>query len=112
MDVKTVYPEKLDQRSIYKLVKSAEVHKMVDAAGSELEVVKYVIFDDTDSKTGEVKEVLTIETEDGEMFGTISPTFIREFKDIVKFFDGEVGNIKVITGTSKGGREFVTCSIA
>lgn len=112
MDVKTVYPEKLDQRSIYKLVKSAEVNKMIVAVGTEIEVVAYVIFDDIDSKTGEVKEVLTIETADGEMFGTISATFIREFKDIIKFFDGDVGNIKVISGTSKSGREFVTCSIA
>ena len=112
MEIKTVYPEKLDQRSVYKMVKSAEVQKMIDAAGSELEVVAYVIYDDMDNKTGETKEVVTIATADGELFGTISPTFIREFKDIINYFDGDAGNIKVISGTSKGGREFITCSVA
>lgn len=112
MEVKVAYPEKLDKRSIYKMVKSAEVQKMIDAAGSELAVVAYVIYDDVDAKTGEVKEVVTIMTADGELFGTISQTFIREFKDIIDAFDGDVGNIKVITGTSKNNREYVTCSIA
>ena len=112
MEIKTVYPEKLDKRSVYKMVKSAEVQKMTDAAGSELEVVAYVIYDDMDNKTGEIKEVVTIATADGELFGTISSTFIREFKDIINYFDGDAGNIKVISGTSKGGREFITCSVA
>ena len=54
---------------------------------------------------------IIIKTIDGEMFGTISDTFKREFGDIVGFFGDDVGAIKVISGKSKAGRNFITCSV-
>ena len=111
MELNKAFPTELDQRSIYKMMKSPEVKKMSDADGSVLEVAAWIAYTDADSRTGEVREILTILTTDGEMFGTVSGVFQREFKDLTKFFGDDVGAIKVFSGKSKAGRSFITCSI-
>lgn len=111
MELIKAFPAELDQRTIYKMMKSPDVKKMSDAEGSILEVAAWVAYNDVDSRTGEIREILTIQTTDGEMFGTVSGVFQREFKDIVKFFGDDVGSIKVISGKSKAGRNFITCSV-
>ena len=112
MEVIRAYPENMDKRMSYNLMNSNETHKMSDAEGSVLQVKAWVIYEDEDPRTHEVKKVCSIQTADDEIFGTISPTFIREFEKIVNFFGGDVGDIKVISGTSKNGRTFITCDIA
>ena len=111
MELIKAFPEELDQRTIYKMMKSPDVNNMSDAEGSVLEVAAWIAYNDTDSGTGEIREILTILTTDGEMFGTVSGVFQREFKDITKFFGDDVGAIKVISGKSKAGRIFITCSV-
>lgn len=111
MEVIKKFPETMDARTSYKMMKSPDVKKMSDAEDSILEVKSWVKYTDVDAKTGEMKEILTLETVDGEMFGTVSETFKREFDDIVAFFGDDVGAIKVISGTSKAGRKFVTCTV-
>ena len=56
-------------------------------------------------------KVLVIEAA-GEMFGTISKTFIREFTALVDEMGEDLGDIKIITGTSKKGRDYVSCELA
>lgn len=112
MEVIKMYPVELDKRASYKLMNSNETKKMSDADGSILEVVAWVIYSDTDNKTGDEKKVISLQTTDGEIFGTISETFIREFEKIAEHFGNDVGDIKVISGTSKSGRTFITCDIA
>ena len=111
MEVIKKFPETMSARNAYKLMKSPDVKKMSDAEDSILEVKSWLKYTDIDSKTGEVKEILTLETMDGEMFGTVSDTFKREFDDIVSFFGDDVGAIKVVSGTSKAGRKFITCTV-
>lgn len=111
MELIKAFPEELDQRTIYKMMKSPDVKKMSDAEGSVLEVAAWIAYNDTDSRTGEIRSILTILTTDGEMFGTVSGVFQREFMDITKFFGDDVGAIKVFSGKSKAGRNFITCSI-
>lgn len=111
MEVIKKFPETLDNRALYKLLKSPEVKKMSDADGSVLEVAAWIVYKDNDSRTGEQREILTISTVDGEMFSTVSATFMREFADIVKFFGDDVGAIRVISGKSKAGRTFITCTV-
>lgn len=113
MEVLKIYPSDLGKRESYRIMNSMETKRMMDAEGSVLEVVAWIIYeDDPDPKTGDVKKVLSLMTADGEIFGTISPIFITEFEKIVKHFGDDVGNIKVISGTSKSGRAFVTCTVA
>lgn len=111
MEIIKKFPEDLNNRAAYQMMKSPEVKKMKDATDSILEVAAWIKYSDIDTKTGEVKEILTISTIDGEMFGTVSATFQREFEDIVNFFGSDVGAIKVLTGKSKAGREFITCTV-
>lgn len=103
MNVIKQFPETLDKKTAYRMMKSPEVKKMVDAAGSILEVKSWLIFTDTNYS------VLTIETVDGEMFGTISESFMKAFEEITTFFGDDVGAIKVIARQSKAGRTYLTC---
>lgn len=111
MEVIKKFPADMDKRTEYKLCKSPEVRKMTEADGSVLEIKSWIKYTDVNNMTGEQSEVLTIETVDGEMFGTISGTFQREFDDMVNVFGDDVGMIKVFTGRSKAGRTFITCTI-
>lgn len=111
MEVIRKFPETMDAGTVYKMMKSPDVKKMSDAEDSILEVKSWLKYSDVDSKTGEVKEILTLETVDGKMFGTVSDTFKREFEDMVSFFGDDVGAIRVIGGTSKAGRKFITCMV-
>ena len=111
MNVTAKFPADMDARTQYKLMKSPAVKKMSDAAGSILEVKAWIAYTDSDSRTGEEREVLTIETLDGELFGTVSSTFKREFSDIVKYFGDDVGAIRIVSGQSKAGRTFITCTV-
>lgn len=105
------FPAELDDRSAYKLTRSQSVQKMQDAAGSTLTPSAWVLFEDEDSKTGELKNVLVLQ-DNGELFGTISKTFITSFMDIVDHFGGNVGSINVISGKAKSGRDYITCELA
>lgn len=105
MKIVKSYPENLNRRDAYKLTESQTTKKLIDIAGSVIEPDKWVLFEDED------KTVLVLECE-GEMFGTISGTFIDGF---IKAFDelGEdMGPVKVVTGTTKAGRTYVTCELA
>ena len=112
MEVIKKFPEDMDARTAYKLMKSPEGKKMLEAEGSVLQVQSWILYNSPDKDTGEIKEVLAIETPDNEIFATISNTFKEEFMDMVNYFGSDLGAIKVITGTSKAGRTYITCSIA
>lgn len=112
MEVIKQYPENMDRKSAYRLMNSNAAKKMLDAEGSQLEIVAWVIYEDSDESTGEIKKVLSLITTDGEIFGTISPTFIREFEKMADYFGDDLTEISVISGKSKSGRTYITCDIA
>lgn len=112
MEVINKFPEDMDERTAYKLMKSPEVKKMSEAEGSILEITSWIQYNSPDKETGEIKEVIAVETVDGELFATISNTFREEFLDMLEWFGPDLGAIKVIAGTSKAGRKYITCSIA
>jgi accessory colonization factor AcfC len=111
MKILNQFPNELSKRDAYRLTKAQSVKKMSEAAGSVLNPTAWVLYEDLDNKSGEVKTVLTIE-DNGEIFGTISGTFIREFCDAAETFENEVGPIKVIEGVTRSGRKFITCELA
>lgn len=101
----------VDKKKAYQLTHALHTRKVKEAVDSVLPVNSWVRYTDIDTTTGEAKEVVVIESE-GEIFGTISKTFIREFTDILQAFgDDDDLAIKVVAGTSKSGREFVSCEI-
>lgn len=98
---------------IYKLTMNPNATKMKEVVGQRLEVAAFAVYEDVDKKTGEPQNILAIKTPEGEVFATNSPTFIEEFEKMVDFFgdhDMRVDSIEVFTGTSKAGRDFISCT--
>jgi hypothetical protein len=112
MEVIKKFPEDMDPKTAYRLMKSPAVKKMAEAEGSVLQIESWIYYKSPDKETGEIKDVIAVATPDGELFATISNTFREEFLDMVEYFGSDLGAIEVIAGTSKNDRKFITCSIA
>ena len=111
MEVIKQYPVNMDRKTAYRLMNSNATKKMSDAEGSQLEIASWVIYEGTDA-TGEIKKVLSLSTTDGEIFGTVSSTFIKEFEKMFEYFGDDLTDISVISGKSKSNRTYITCEIA
>lgn len=106
--------KELSAQEKYFLTMAPSVQKMKDVISQEIEIEAYCIYEDTNSK-GEEQEILSIVTPEGDVFATNSPTFKEDFEKMHTMFNecGEkVTAIKVISGQSKAGREFITCVYA
>ena len=101
----------LTSQEIYLLTMSPKSDSVRNHVGERIEVSAWCVFEDTDKKSGEVHEVLSVLTPDNEVFSTISPTFQGDFMDMADLFHNDFA-FEVISGMSKAGREFVTCSLA
>ena len=94
--------------TLYNLTSAGVSTKTIDHIGDTVHVEAWAHFKQ-ESHNGE-QEVLAFITSDGEVFGTISQTFINRFLDIYDIFGFEdFPDITIIGGTSKNGRQFVTC---
>lgn len=96
-----------DKKELYRLTHAVKTGKVIDLAGQTVTVDKWVMYsDDPDEEGKEPKEVLTMVLDTGEIVGTISKTFIKEFRDILDVL-GELPALLVETSTTKNGRTFV-----
>lgn len=111
MNILKSYPEAMSKREAMKLTDAASTKKMIELSGSVITPDKWIIYEDADFRTGELKKVLTIEA-DGELFGTISAVFIRQFEKYAEQLGEDLGSLKVVTGETKTGRDYVTCELA
>lgn len=99
---------------LYKMTRDAGIMKMsLLENGTELPLDAFCLYEDINQKTGEVMEILSIET-NGKHYATNSATFIREFKAIMDLFNDDCTGVvlRVVRGTSKAGRNFLTCGLA
>ena len=111
MDIITANKE-LTKQEIYFLTKAQDVMKMKDAVDSVVELSAWVIYIDVNAD-GEEVELFSMRTVDGETYATNSATFIKAFRDILDVFTPEeVTKLKIMSGTSKNNRQFVTCAYA
>lgn len=100
---------------LYHLTMNPATQKMKDIKGQRLEISCWCIFEDVQKSTGALQNILAIKSPENEVFATNSPTFIDDFTAMWNLFKdgGEVVHaINVISGTSKAGREFITCTYA
>ena len=113
MNIVKIYPENFSKKVAYSLTLSPKMRNMKELKGSTLEVSAWCKYEDVDAKTEELRPILSIMTPEGEVFGTNSATFIDDFEKMVALFGpGGVDAIEVLSGTSKAGREFITCAYA
>ena len=102
--------KELTKQEIYFLTKAQDVMKMKDAVDSTVELAAWAIYTDTNADGQEV-ELFSMRTVDGETYATNSETFIRAFRDILDIFaPEEITKLKIMSGTSKNNRQFVTCA--
>lgn len=102
----------LTPKEIYFLTMNPKTEKMKDHSGERIELDKWAVYEDVNQKTGELLEFLAIMTPDGKTFATNSPTFKRDFSNMIELFESmgaTVPAIVVSSGTSKADREFITC---
>ena len=103
--------KELNNQELYLLTMSPKADSVKNHVGERIDVSAWVVFEDTDKKTGEVHNVLSVLTPDNEVFSTISPTFQSDFLDMAELFHNDFA-FEVVSGKSKAGREFVTCALA
>lgn len=102
----------LTKKEIYNMSKNPEIKKMSNIIGETINVVAHLEFIDETEK-GEHK-VLTLLTDDGEVFATDSITFCKSFYEVLEIFIDDKTNkyelqIGVIDGNSKNGRTYINC---
>lgn len=89
----------------------AGIKKMKDYVGSSIDVYAYCIYTDFNSKDNKEVEVLSVMDTDGSVFATNSATFKKDFLNIATLMESEEFSVGVTCGTSKAGREFITCTL-
>lgn len=109
MEILKIYPENASKKQRYDLTCNPNNQKLSLCEGQRLEVSAWCRYVDVDGKTGEARELFSLQTPEGEVYATNSPTAWREFERMVDMFgpDG-VTAVEVTSGVSKNGRKFFT----
>jgi hypothetical protein len=107
----TKISKELNKKELYKMTMDAGIKKMKDYVGSSIDVYAYCIYTDFNSKDNKEVEVLSVMDTDGSVFATNSATFKKDFLNIATLMEGEEFSVGVTSGTSKAGREFITCTL-
>ena len=104
--------KELTKKETYFLTKTQDTQKMTEAADQTLDLELWCLYKDHNSD-GEEVELFSMRTAEGETYATNSPTFIAAFRDILDVFEpGEITRLKVMSGTSKNNRTYITCCYA
>lgn len=122
MQIIKKFPEELTAADVYNLCMSPAAERMKEHVDEVIELSKYALYRDDNREAAEVgaddeatsTEVLSIMSAYGEIFATNSLTFIRDFFRMIDLFTSmgeQVQAIRIIKGTSKKGREFITCTL-
>lgn len=103
--------EEMTKKDIFMMTKNQKIRTVKSLEnGAKISVVHWVEFSDVNA-TGDKVEILSMMDETGECFATNSKAFKVMFFDIVDIMDGEEFTIEKLGGTTKTGREFVTCGL-
>ena len=120
MKLLRLYPDNLDATTDYNLTTNPNCKKMRDAVGQTLTVKALALLEDVSVTAGEVVtfargEVVTfarVMTDDGDCYGTRSASFLKALTGAWDFADRRecpIMALKVMTGHSKNGRDYLTC---
>ena len=101
----------LTKQELYFLTMSPKADSVKNHIGERFDVSAWLLFEDADKKSGELHSVLSILTPENEVVSSVSPTFQNDFMEMAELFNNDF-SFEVISGTSKAGREFVTCALA
>lgn len=113
MEIITIYPQDASNKTKYDLTCNPKNQKMSLCEGQRLEIAAWCRYSDVNGKTGEMHELFSLQTPEGEVYATNSPNIWQEFSRMVDMFgpDG-VTAIEIVSGTSKNGRKYYTAVYA
>ena len=97
------------KKTMYKLTRAKGMNIKDLENGERVPVDAWALYTDVNTKGTEQTVLAIISGE--KKYHSISPTFQRDFADIVSLMDGEDFAIIITKATSKAGREFVTCEL-
>lgn len=104
--------ENLSMKDVYDLTRSPEVQKMRSSVGDCIVIGDWLLYEDTNKATGEPMKLLAVKDRDTSVcYATNSPTFIEEFMNLLDMcaeMQVALNTVKVVEGTSKAGRSFIT----
>lgn len=96
-----------NKRDLYNL-SEAPGQSMQNMVGQRIEVKGYLLTEDTDSRTGEIKKVLKVMDSDGNVCGTGSKTFIEGFEKFLMFMETDkIDAFTIGQKTGKSGRSYL-----
>ena len=103
----------LTKVEIYRLTSSNSTQSIKNFENQIIEVGYWAKFTDTDETTGQVTEILSIATKDGEYIATNSAVVIRSFDEMVEVFGSEeIPPVQIVTGKSKNNRTYYNIRLA
>lgn len=104
--------EELNNVEVYLMSKAQNIVLIKNVEdNTEINVNKYMIYEDTNSKGDTVTILAFYDMENKKAYATQSDAFRRAFEDIVEIFGTPVKIVKV-SGETKAGRIFQTCSLS
>lgn len=97
-----------DKRMRYNL-SEAQGTNLSEMVGQRIQVKAYILIEDTDPTTGEPRKSLKVLSDDGEIIGTRSQSFIAGFeKFLVCMESDECTEFEVAQARSHAGRNYLT----
>lgn len=103
--------EKCAAKDLYDLTMNPEIQKMTSIKGDTITIDVCALYEDTNS-SGEIQKIFSVRTDKGEIFATNSPTFTADFdrmRTMFAEFGEDIHQIAIVSGTSRSGREYITC---
>lgn len=102
----------LSDRQVYKFTHGKTLVKLSECDGRQFDIESYVIYSDTNAKTGEEQELLAFATSDGDIITTNSATAMRSFRDMLEAFKAlPLTGVVVVSGQSRNGRTYYDLDI-
>lgn len=81
---------------------------LADMIGQRVQVKAYILTEEDDPQTGDIKKTLKVITEDGDILGTRSASFIDGFEKFAVCMESdEITEFEVAQGRSKNGRNYL-----
>lgn len=112
MNVTRMAPATLDRDTDYKLTIGTVAHPIKDYVGQTIPVKAIALLEDTNAETGETRVFAHVVADDGECYSTQSVSFIRNLIaawDYAERWKISIDALKISTGRSKNGRDYLTC---
>lgn len=110
MNIIRKFPDTMSGAQVYDMTSSNNSDKMTSHRDETLTIESYIVWEDIDHQSGEMKRFLCIRTEDGVNIATNSGVFIDGFERLADCLamDGQsVSRIEVGSAVARNGRTYL-----